>query len=101
MECARDFTTLMDLGKIPKETVKVVHGSIIPKVGPCAGKRINHAWVEIGDSVIEASNHNQLRVSREGYYKVLSAEYRKKYTIDEASALLDETQFLGPWDLHK
>ena len=47
LEFASDANKLMDTGKIPRQDISIVHGSIVPMNGPDAGRNIKHSWVEL------------------------------------------------------
>ena len=79
--------------------VFLVHGDVIPPSGASAGKRIGHAWVEVDDRVMERSNGQDCRVSRDSYYRRFQARPRFRYSPEEANLKLLLTGHYGPWDV--
>ena len=84
--------------------LKLVHAYVTGQ-GPLEGQRYEHAWVEIGDGVIDKSNGRQLVMRKEQYYKLGNVVERPGeyavYDIDQARKKLLQTQHYGPWDLAK
>lgn len=78
--------------------IVLIHGSIIPKAGPNAGERIDHAWVVVDDRVLDRSVSSQNTVLKETYYVLLAAEERKRYLPNEAIMETIRAHHYGPWD---
>jgi hypothetical protein len=76
----------------------LVHGSVIPPVGPHAGREIKHAWVETAGDILEISNGNQNRYSQGKWTGEYKAKVRVKYTLDEAITHAEKNKHYGPWD---
>jgi hypothetical protein len=76
----------------------LIHGWVTPLSGPCAGKRIRHAWVEMDGCCYEVSNGQLDPYHRDDFYNTLGAEIVKSYSPPEARSLLDETGHYGRWD---
>ena len=88
------FHTMSQLGK---------HGILVHAIvsgqGVLTGKRFDHAWTEINDTVID---HN-IVMSKANYYALGKVntdprEY-KRYTYDEMVDKAVDTGTYGPWDL--
>jgi len=86
-------------GELAEQDVYLVHGSVVPQVGPDAGRRIDHAWVETGDQAIEARGGKSATVPRDHYYEVAQARVRVRYNPFEALTHLLRNRHYGPWDV--
>ena len=86
-------------GELAEQDVFLVHGSVVPQVGPDAGRRIKHAWVEAGDQAIEAHGGKSATVARDHYYEVTQARVRVRYNPFEALTQLLRNRHYGPWDI--
>ena len=69
----------------------VVHG----KVTNVEGKRFNHAWVEVGNEVVDPTSG--VRMDAAKWYKLLNAQSDAKYTPLEAGRNMIKMGHLGPW----
>ena len=76
------------------EEVLLVHG-----YGRVIGDYIGHAWVEVGDYVIDCGSLRNLFTvfDRDEYYSSCSVKYPKRYTAEEALKKFSETVTHGPW----
>jgi hypothetical protein len=64
-----------------------------------AGKRLEHAWCERGDWVVDLALPVGARViERATYYRVLRPEMRKAYPCEDAVLLAIRNRHDGPWD---
>ena len=79
--------------------VFLVHGSVVPQVGPDAGRRIGHAWVETGDQAIEVSDGKHVSTARDRYHEATQAEVRVRYNPLEALTEFLRNRHFGPWDI--
>ncbi len=86
-------------GELAEQDVFLVHGSVVPQVGPDAGRRIDHAWVETGDQTIEVHGGRSAAVARDHYYEVTQARVRVRYNPFEALTHLLRNRHYGPWDI--
>lgn len=78
--------------------VELVHGTVTGQ-GPIAGVRYGHAWVEIGDVVLDASNGRFVVAGKSAYYAVGEiTEPVARYAFREAALCMLETGHYGPWD---
>ncbi len=78
--------------------IQLVHGEVTGQ-GPIAGIRYGHAWVEIGDVVIDPSNGRIVCAHKNAYYaigKITTSVVR--YSPSEARRLMLEALHYGPWD---
>ncbi|HWB14128.1 MAG TPA: hypothetical protein VG826_33185 [Pirellulales bacterium] len=74
----------------------VVHGTVLSEK---VGKRIEHAWCERGDWVVDLAMPVGARfVGREQYYRVVKPENAKVYSAEEAVVLSLKHRHDGPWD---
>ena len=74
----------------------VVHGTVLSLE---VGKRIEHAWCERGDWVVDLAMPVGVRfIEREKYYRVVKPENTKVYSAEEALGLMIEHRHDGPWD---
>jgi hypothetical protein len=91
------YHTALTLDVDEGDRVWVCHGHITVRVG-----RIGHAWVEVDGGgrewVWESSQGFNSCGEKEKYYTALSAELVKRYTVEQASKLLNKTEHYGPWD---
>jgi hypothetical protein len=82
--------------------IKLVH-AFVNGNGKLQGKRFPHAWIEIGDAVIDNSNGNNIVTRVDPYYKQLEVKKQKgqyaAYTSEEALKHFAKDQHWGPWDL--
>ena len=65
--------------------------------GPIVGIKHGHAWVELGDKVIDKSNGNNLCMDKDVYYRIGKIENVKRYSRKEAISNLIKTEHFGPW----
>jgi hypothetical protein len=83
-------------GHIENTGWEVVHGTVLKEQG---GRRIDHAWCEQGEWVVDLALPAGARfVEREDYYRLLLPEIRKRYSSEDALALSIRHRHDGPWD---
>ena len=93
-----DYWLLRHKGDPGVKDVFLVHGTIVPKLGPAASRRIDHAWVEVnGDTVVESSNGRNITTSKAKYVELIQAVEDARYTLEEAYRELNRTGHCGPW----
>jgi predicted nucleotidyltransferase len=80
-----------------KNEVAIVHGWITSPKGPNAGKRVHHAWIEIGDCVIETQGGMSECCPDRQYYKIFEAYPNQRYSVAEADTLVRETGWAKAW----
>ena len=82
--------------------ILLVHGEVSGQ-GPLEGVRFGHAWIEIGDEVIDKANGKNIRMPKDVYYAVGNIKDKPgklfKYTWSEARRKMLEHEHYGPWDL--
>jgi len=88
----------MRAGEQPESPLCLVHGSVVPLGGPQQGTRIDHAWIEIGQDVMEVSLGQKLRFPKERYEATFHAHVRVRYSHTEAIWRHLESGNYGPWD---
>jgi hypothetical protein len=98
----RDWTglcytaTLKWAGILEHRDWSLVHGSVL---SVSDGKRINHAWCEKGEIVLDLARPVGARiVQRELYYRLAQPEVSKVYSSDNAVLLAIKNRHDGPWD---
>lgn len=78
--------------------IKIVHGRVTPLAGEDQGKEIHHAWVEMGDLVIETSNGPEQRFTKNKFNTQLHAIIDHVYSVKEARAHVEKSSKFGPWN---
>lgn len=96
-EAAVEFDEMSAFGVFPSD-VKIVHGRITPLAGVDKGTEIHHAWVEMGDFVIEALNGQEERYTKSKFYTLLHATADHVYSVKEAKAHFEKSGKFGRWD---
>lgn len=85
--------------------LEIVHGN--PRhVGKARARRIGHAWNEVIDEryvvphalVVDFSRPSLVVLPRDLYYSAGRITVTRRYTFEEAQALLDDQRRYGPWD---
>ena len=95
---AFDLWLLQQRGDPRVKEVRLVHGTIVPRLGDAADRRIDHAWVELnGDTVIERSNGNDIEMSKQRFVDLLQAVEEARYSVEETYKKLSRTKHCGPW----
>ena len=93
-----DYWLLRERGDPSVKEVFLVHGSVVPKRGTAANRRIDHAWVEVnGDTVVESSNGHNITISKAEYVERTDAVEDARYTLEESYKKLNESGHCGPW----
>ena len=78
--------------------IALAHGTVTGQ-GPVAGIRYGHAWIEIGDVVLDPSNGRFVVARKSAYYAAGQiTEPVARYTFAEAAREMIETGHYGPWD---
>lgn len=73
----------------------VVHGTVL---SDRVGKRIEHAWCERGDFVVDLAIPVGARIIEKGtYYRAVQPEVSRSYAADEALDLSINNKHDGPW----
>ena len=83
------------------DEVRLVHGEVTGQ-GELEGIKYGHAWVEIGDAVIDTSNNRTVVMRKSEYYRIARIPRKPnvyKYTVDAARMKILTHQHYGPWDL--
>ena len=74
----------------------VVHGTVLSED---SDKRIDHAWCERGDIVVDLTLPFGSRIiQREWYHSVFKPDVRKMYSSSDALTLSIKNGHQGPWD---
>jgi hypothetical protein len=77
----------------------LVHGTVLSEKD---GKRIDHAWCERGEVVVDLAMPVGARIiERECYYRVVQPEISKVYPSEDALVLSIRHGHHDPWDESK
>jgi hypothetical protein len=79
-------------------SIRLVHGEVTGTGGAVLGIRYGHAWVELGDAVIDPSNGRCMVARRRDYYAAGRVEALHAYTFKEARQWMLRTRHYGPWE---
>lgn len=75
---------------------ELVHGTVLSER---VGKRIEHAWCESGEVVVDLAMPIGLRIiEREQYYRAIKPEVSKRYSSEDALLLAIKNRHDGPWN---
>ena len=75
---------------------QVVHGTVFSGE---LERRIEHAWCERGDVIVDLAMHPKVRViDRYTYYRTIQPEVSKVYSAEDALVLSVRNGHHGPWD---
>jgi hypothetical protein len=84
------------IGAVDELDWLVVHGTVWSEE---VGKRIEHAWCERGETVVDLAMPVGARIiERAAYYRVIKPEIRKTYSSDDALILSIRNGHHGLWD---
>lgn len=113
-ECYKDaYTAVQELAQVARcgekpdsrdiEPIVLVHGSVIPPVGPMQGKRMDHAWIEVSEKrvVLELSAGNQKRYSQDQWITDCQPITEARYSPEEAFDHGKRLGHYGPWHKDK
>lgn len=90
------YTAALAWAKEAEEDWVVVHGTVWSDQ---IGKRIEHAWCERGEFVVDLAMPVGARiVEREQYYRVVKPEVSKLYLSEDALRLSAKNKHHGPWN---
>jgi hypothetical protein len=83
---------LSPLGEV--KSVAVIHGSVFHS----SGRRIDHAWVEIGDDeVVDGCCGIASEIAKEDYVKKTQAVEEARYSVEQALEHGVKSGHWGPW----
>jgi hypothetical protein len=100
-----------------KKDLQLVHAIICPLMGPLAGVKFGHAWVEDGNKVIDTSRSNQ-EFERQTFYMLgglinfpnsrdfqdknfqmsFKEELIHRYSVEDAQKMTVKHERYGPWE---
>ncbi len=72
--------------------VRVIHGTVISLK---EGRRIDHAWVEVGNDVVDPTQG--VRLPKERWYRITEAKVDADYSSVEALVYMARSGHQGPW----
>lgn len=83
-------------GALP-ENAKLVQGSPTLRVAPY--EKYGHAWIEVGDTVLDPTFQPVSRMAKTIYYALGKIDYleNRSYDQGEVRAALLEAKHYGPW----
>ncbi len=74
----------------------LVHGTVL---SGRLGKRIGHAWCELGDDIVDLAMPVGVRdFKRDQYYRVLQPEVSRRYPTEHAVFLFLRNGHYEPWE---
>jgi len=78
----------------------LVHGMVNGR-GRLHGVRFGHAWVEMGNKVMDYSNGSRIEMPIKAYYDLGKVDPKecKYYTHDQAVSFMLKTEHYGPWEM--
>jgi len=76
--------------------IQIVHGWATSPNGSTKDVRIHHAWIEVGDMVIETQGGMRYQKCKSLYYSVFQIYPNETYTVEEAEMLACKNGY-GPW----
>lgn len=79
------------------ESIEVVHGEAVPSDGIDKGRTILHAWIEVGNKVIETSNSQKLPFDLKEYYENYGVKPIIRYTVQQARSLANQHGSYCAW----
>lgn len=78
---------------------RVVHGEVTGQ-GPLEGVKFGHAWIEMGNTVLEVANGNNLKMPKAVYYALGHiGDNVYRYTREQARTRMLKFGHYGPWEL--
>lgn len=79
---------------------KLVHGMVNGQ-GPLKGIRFGHAWVEVGNNVLDHSNNKKQSIPKKLYYAMgrINPRECKYYDYGEAAKFMVDKGHWGPWEI--
>jgi len=85
------------------DNMTMVH-AIVSGQGNIEGVQHGHAWVEVGDVVIDKSNGRNIVMRKDEYYKAGKIDPNnpnefKRYNRQEMAKKVSKYKTYGPWDL--
>jgi len=98
---AVDFVTeYVDANTGKKEKILLVHGNMTPSIGKFKNIEVDHAWVEIGDNVIDPSFNTEIIFEKKEFYERhrVNKERIRKYDHLNMLENIIKTKHYGPWE---
>ncbi|KKN18187.1 hypothetical protein LCGC14_0958230 [marine sediment metagenome] len=81
----------------------LVHGLVTGTGGDVIGMRYVHAWVELGNIVIDTSREMNTPVikAKNNYYEIgkIKASETKRYNLKEVADMVLKYKVYGPWEI--
>lgn len=97
------FEYVLEMHRLGNEEFVLVHG--LPTMqagGPTPGEKYCHAWVEVGDFVLDrtaSKDGSTLTLPKIVYYELGQISEVVRYTFSEAARKVVESGHYGPWDV--
>jgi len=104
-DCYKANGILFMCAMLGVEDAFLVHGTITPILGPLAGVTHGHAWIEVGDQIIDVSNKKDRRIPRSIYHAIAGFDENAqgsftKYSLDHFARLIAKHKHWGPFSLY-
>ena len=81
----------------------LVHGLVTGTGGDVVGMRYVHAWVELGNIVIDTSReiNNPIIRAKNNYYEIgkIKVSETKRYNLKEIGDMILKYKVYGPWEI--
>jgi len=89
---------VVDLALAGSTSAVLVHG--MPWLQRPPFGYFGHAWVEIGETVLDYANGRRITCSRREYYAIgkIDPDNCFQYTAEEARKMLTRYRHYGPWE---
>ena len=80
------------------EGLTLVHG-VVSGQGPLEGQRLDHAWIEVDEIVIDRAQGRNLILPRVLYYLLgrIDTTESQRYAPEEVMELIQRHEHWGPW----
>ena len=81
------------------DNAQLCHG-VATGQGEIEGIKHGHAWIEMGELVLDFSNGKEIAMLKERYYQIgkIDAKKVKRYSKEDAMRKMIETEHYGPWE---
>ena len=93
-QAAMDYLIMHSL---KNKKMKLVHG-LVTGQGPIEGVVYGHAWVEDGNTVIDATKKPVLKIPKQLYYAIGNIKKTFKYDRSETAQMVTKFKTYGPWE---
>ena len=95
--CYEDALNYFSIQSIRNKKLKLVHG-LVTGQGPIEGVVYGHAWVEDGNTIIDATKKPVLKIPKQLYYAIGNIRTVFRYDRTEVSQMVSKFKTYGPWE---